>query len=96
MRRVLIGDLLAAAAVIGAAADPAQTSRSLIAEADAAHRYAKRFGRPHPEWGNGSLMARAAATQPRLGVNLSTPATLDAIALLCQALRSHRLHVQKS
>ncbi|PIL18598.1 hypothetical protein P775_18680 [Puniceibacterium antarcticum] len=31
----------------------------LIAEADAADRYRRRFGRAHPHWGNGTLMARA-------------------------------------
>lgn len=85
MRRILIGDLLAAAAVIRAAADPAEATQTLITEADAAHRYAKRFGRPHPVWGNGSLMARAwvaSATQP----SLAAPGMMDAMAMLCASL----------
>lgn len=89
MRRILIGDLLAAAFVIGAAVDPAQTTQALIAEADAAHRYAKRFGRPHPRWGNGSLMARALVAPLRTG-DLSSPQILDALALLCAALATRR------
>lgn len=85
MRRVLIGDLLAAASVIGAAADPARTTLTLITEADAAHRYAKRFGRPHPCWGNGSLMARAMVA-PHVKCDLSSPDVLAALARLCAAL----------
>lgn len=54
MRRVLIGDVLALAVLMrqGGAADAA------LAEAHAAHRYMRRFGRGHPIWGNGSLMSR--------------------------------------
>lgn len=31
----------------------------MLYEAHAAHHYFKRFHRPHPVWGNGSLMTRA-------------------------------------
>ncbi|MGV8951955.1 MAG: hypothetical protein ACOH2M_12690 [Cypionkella sp.] len=61
MRRCLWGDLLAAADVV-AVSDPLQRrqiAQVLLDQADAAHRYAKRFGRAHPLWGNGSLMSRA-------------------------------------
>ena len=34
-------------------------ARRMLTEAHAAHHYMRRFGRPHPRWGNGSLMARA-------------------------------------
>lgn len=33
--------------------------RRMIEEADAAHRYFKRFGHSHVDWGDGSLMAAA-------------------------------------
>ena len=36
-----------------------------MAEAHAAHHYMRRFGRPHPRWGNGSLMTRALADGAR-------------------------------
>ncbi len=60
MRRCLIGDMLAAAVAVAdlAAPEQPQAIARLIAEADAAHRHAKRLGRPHPVWGNGSLQAR--------------------------------------
>lgn len=66
MRQVLIGDLMAAARVIVPlpAQDRRPVLRRLLAETHAAHLYAKRFGRPHRLWGNGSLMARAMAIQP--------------------------------
>ncbi len=63
MRRCLIGDLLAAADCVAGMAgdDQARHLARLLAEAHAAHRYARRFGRPHPLWGDGSLMARVLA-----------------------------------
>lgn len=63
MRRVLIGDLLAAARAI-APVPPhlrGEAMDRLIYQAHAAHRYMGRFGRPHRLWGDGSLMARALA-----------------------------------
>ena len=92
MRRCLIGDLLAAASVI-AAADPALMQISgarLIAEADAAHRYAKRHGRPHPRWGNGSLMARAMAEPLLLHADFSCLAYLAAFGAITTALTGFR------
>ena len=96
MRRVLIGDLLVAASVIGAASDPRRTTQTLLAEADAAHRYAKRFGRPHPLWGNGSLMARALAEPHSAPITLDAPIALDALARLCQALSARRMPCKTS
>ena len=90
MRRVLIGDLLAAAAVIRSQPNPAAACQTLIGQADAAHRYAKRFGRPHPRWGNGSLMARALAAPVSGAVNLSDPDLLAALSWLCAALSARR------
>jgi hypothetical protein len=61
MRRVMHGDLVAVARVL-LALPPIQrsnTCRRLIVEADAAHRYSKRFGRSHALWGDGSLMSAA-------------------------------------
>ena len=61
MRRVMHGDVVAAARVL--LAQPRKmretTCRRLIDEADAAHRYFKRFGHSHGLWGDGSLMSAA-------------------------------------
>jgi hypothetical protein len=62
MRRVMHGDVVAAARVLRALVPrdrPCAMAR-LILEADAADRYRKRFGRAHPLFGNGALMSAAA------------------------------------
>lgn len=62
MRTILLGDIVAAARVV-LALSPTQHVEvidSMLSEADVAHRYFKRFSRSHPQWGNGSLMGRAA------------------------------------
>ena len=61
MRPVLHGDLTALARHLLILPPPARrhACARIIAEADAADRYRKRFGRLHPKWGNGTLMAAA-------------------------------------
>lgn len=61
MRRLLIGDVMAAARAILPAppARRAALADRLLDEAHAAHLFCKRLGRPHPRWGDGSLMTRA-------------------------------------
>lgn len=73
MRSVLHGDVTAAArALLMVPAAARETlCRRMIQEADFADRYAKRLGRPHRDWGNGTLMAaaraRPLADEPSLG-----------------------------
>lgn len=61
MRTVLMGDIVAAARALLAIRPSARADfmDGLLAEAHAAHQFHKRKGKPHPIWGNGSLMARA-------------------------------------
>lgn len=61
MRPVMHGDLTAAARYLWALPVPARVAscHALLAQADAADRYRKRFGRAHTLWGNGTLMAAA-------------------------------------
>lgn len=61
MRAVLIGDVIAAARALLAISPAARFAllERLLTEAHAAHKFYKRKHRPHPKWGNGSLMARA-------------------------------------
>lgn len=60
MRRILISDLLAWADLLLSVPDVARAgvARRLLLEAHAAHKYHRRKGRPHPAWGDGSLMSR--------------------------------------
>jgi serine O-acetyltransferase len=83
MRRVLLGDLLALAAYL--ASDPGADARARVAEAHAAHRYMRRFGRLHPLWGNGSLMSRLGPDAGRLGVAFG-PASVLALGAACEAV----------
>jgi len=61
MRPVMHGDLtsLARHLLVLPSAARKLTCARLITQADAADRYRKRFGRAHPHWGNGTLMAAA-------------------------------------
>lgn len=93
MRRCLLGDLVAAATAVAAQAAAQQPAfaHRLISEADAAHRYHKRFGLPHPTWGNGSLMARALAElQPPVAVSASSAAFLSALGIVAQLLATRK------
>ena len=81
MRRVLIGDVLALAAHLRAV--PGAEAGQVLAEAHAAHRYARRMGRGHPLWGNGSVMGRLGPG--RMPVALDAGA-LQAMEAACAAL----------
>lgn len=61
MRPVLIGDILCLARVILAApqGQQRQLCADLLYQADCADKFRKRHGRAHPQWGDGSVMARA-------------------------------------
>ena len=92
MRRVLIGDLMAAAAVLPSAprGQRAQLAQKIVTEADAAHRYFKRFGRPHLLWGDGSLLTRALASPRRIAPDLADSDFLHLFALMTLALAHHK------
>jgi len=90
VRPVISADLTAAARVLVPTPDEARPAvmRLLIAQAEAADRYRKRFGRAHPEWGNGTLMAAALAHGRSSGRSTSMPVqgVLDRSYLMCQKI----------
>jgi hypothetical protein len=92
MRRILSGDLIAAAAVLAAApiASRAELARQILAQTHAAHAYFKRFGRPHALWGDGSLLTRALAFDHRTPPNLSDAAFLCVLAQMARACAAHK------
>lgn len=61
MRPVLYGDVSSAARVLlGTAPDLRESlCRQMIGEAIAADRHRRHYRKPHPRWGNGSLMSAA-------------------------------------
>lgn len=88
MRRCMIDDLLAGAGRL--VTEPPDTwqalARQLVHESHAAHHYMRRFGRPHPRWGNGSLMTRALSE----GAAPHAPLCLDALAVTASAVARFR------
>ena len=61
MRRITMADLAAVAQFLArrpASDRPALLDR-LISQAQAADCYSRRLRRPHPDWGDGSLLSRA-------------------------------------
>jgi predicted nicotinamide N-methyase len=94
MRRVLIGDLLAAADLLARLPAPQRRARidRLLDEAHAAHRYMRRFGRPHPRWGCGGLLARVLAEGAGTGHggDITDFAALAEVAAALAAFRGNR------
>lgn len=91
MRRILPGDLLAAARLLLAVPSDARAveARRLIVETHAAHKIAKRLRRMHPRWGDGSLMSRAGLDP--MPPDMSEPALIEALSVfLVQLLRWRR------
>jgi len=86
MRRILLGDVLALAGFMARAGG----AEDALAEAHAAHRYARRFGRGHVCWGNGSLMSRCGPAGGEIPVVLDAPA-LEAVAAAAAAIAGWKL-----
>lgn len=89
MRAVLMGDIIATARALLAVRpeDRAGVLAVIFCEAHAAHHFYKRKGRPHPEWGNGSLMARANLCVQQAEPFAGQAEYLDALHLVISGLR---------
>lgn len=93
MRPVLIGDAIAAARVLltRPEAEWPDAMARLLKRAFLADRYRSRFGRAHPLWGDGSLMA-VAGTQPCAREPfLSDPRYLRALICVISSINSFLL-----
>lgn len=90
MRRVQIGDLLALAGAVARQPADAGLAVRLCREAHAAHLYAKRFGRLHPHWGNGSLMSRVHASGGTM-LAVWSPVAVAALRFACDGLALWRV-----
>ncbi|MDJ0821451.1 MAG: hypothetical protein QNJ09_06525 [Paracoccaceae bacterium] len=67
-----------------------RAARDLMARADAADRYRRRFGRAHPDWGNGTLRAAAAKRDLPPEPRVDDPVYCDCLILVLEALRNRR------
>jgi len=92
MRPVMHGDLVAAARVLRALPAPARAAaaRRLIAEADAADRYRKQFGRGHSRFGTGSLMVAAGRWPKVAEPGLDDAGYLHCLGVVLAALAARR------
>lgn len=88
MRPCLLDDLLAGAGRLAAVPKPFRPTlaHQLLHEAHAAHHFMRRFGVPHPRWGNGGLMARALGDQAPTG----RPLCLQSLAVMALAVEAFR------
>lgn len=93
MRTITHGDVTAAARAVRGLPQNHQRRAilSLLVKADAADRFRKRFGRAHPAWGNGSLMAAALGADSGWDEPfLSDPDYLEAMAAVLDAVLDWR------
>lgn len=88
MRPVLHGDVTAAARALMPLSEKARPAalRGMLARAGAADAFRKRFGRAHPDWGNGSLMAVALRGVRGPEPFLDTPDYCRCLALVFEEL----------
>jgi hypothetical protein len=61
----------------------------LLAEVELASRHLRVFGRCHPQFGDGSLMARCLSLSPPSEPACADPAFLAAVMAGCMALDEH-------
>lgn len=96
MREITHSDIRACARVLLARAqgDWSQLLAQMLAEADHADRYRKAFGRAHPRFGNGTLIAVALAHHPAPEPVAADNAYLGAIAAVIEAVLDWRAERQ--
>lgn len=91
MRRVLHGDVVAAACALRAVAPAARPGliRHMIDEAEMADAYRLATGRAHPLWGTGSLMSAAMARPRAREPYLDEPDYAACMVAVYEALIDH-------
>lgn len=92
MRPILYGDVVCAARALLELPEAAQrvALRAMLARAAAADAYRKRFGRVHPDWGNGSLMGVARRRPLRPEPALDDPFYCRCLSLVFEELAAWR------
>ena len=90
MREVHLSDLVAAARVLLAVPARDRVCAQLLIEAHCADKFVKRLGRPHSEWGNGTLMAAARARLMTPERSFSDAEYTDCFMKSLRGLEQHR------
>lgn len=92
MRHVGPGDLWAAARALHPVPgeDRARVMAALLARAEAADKYRRRYRRAHSRWGDGSLVAAALADRPPPAPGLGDPSFAAALASALDGLIAWR------
>ena len=92
MRPVLHGDLTALARTLlpVPVVSLSQLYHYILSQAHSADCYRKRFNRPHPIWGNGSLIAAARSTDQQAEPDLANLEYCDCLELVFAGLRHGR------
>lgn len=96
MRTILLGDVIAVARALLAVSPIGRPEllHDIVNQTDVAHRFSKRLFKPHPTWGNGSLMARANLEPQVAEPFLADIAYLQALQLVIDALIARKARRQ--
>ncbi len=92
MRPVLWPDVDRAAGALLAVPEALRPrlAAQMVREADIADRWRKRFGRPHPDWGEGSLLGGARRRVSGERIQAGEAEMLRAAIIICAALLERR------
>ena len=92
MREVYISDLTVAARALLAVPPCHRTllCHDMLNEADWADKYAKRLKKPHPIWGNGTLLAAARGRNIVSERSFSDPEYASCFMIILQQIAVHR------
>ena len=93
MRPILHSDVIAAARAVLAAPEAlrANICARLLQEADWADRFTRRLGKPHPHWGNGTLLAAAQRYKQAVEPTFDDPAYCFAFEMVMSQLAGQKL-----
>ena len=92
MRPVLHSDVIAAARAVLAAPEAlrANICARLLQEADWADRFTRRLGKPHPLWGNGTLLTAAQRYRQVAEPTFDDPAYCSAFEIVVSQLAGQK------
>jgi len=89
MRPIFVGDVLAAARAVAAVEmdERKELCKALFRQAEIADRYTRRVGKPHLDWGRGTLRESAASAPQKGGNSLDEPEFCDCLIVVLEQVR---------